>query len=89
MCSRFFGSHVTVTRPCFLARNGMAQMQVWYVPPQARRLSQIQSCMRSQFSIRPGRLPSKGQTYGPFSDREMNVNQREVEEEEEAFNSSI
>ncbi|KAK8693529.1 hypothetical protein V6N13_071109 [Hibiscus sabdariffa] len=32
-------------RPYFRAKKGMAQMQVWYVPPQARRLSEIQSVL--------------------------------------------
>lgn len=74
MCSRFFGSHVTVTRHCFLARKGTAQMQVWYVPPHARRLSAIQSCMRVACWMRPGKLPNKGQTRGPLSERVMNEN---------------
>ncbi|KAJ8433680.1 hypothetical protein Cgig2_002351 [Carnegiea gigantea] len=73
--SKFLGSHVTVTRPCFRAKKGTAQMHVWYVPPHARRLSAIQSCMRSKFSISPGRLPNKGQTRGPLRRREMKVNQ--------------
>ncbi|KAL8520285.1 hypothetical protein ACS0TY_010998 [Phlomoides rotata] len=38
-------------------------------------LSTIHSCKRSAFSMRPRRLPNKGQTRGPLRDLEMKVNQ--------------